>query len=442
MISKKTIERVLILLTIIVGSLVIGIMVFNKIRVLDYSPMNGDFQTYNMVRRLFNGQIPFRDFFPYLGLGPLYLNSIICILTGNGLFRMSLISTLIMSAISFVVILYTILRVFEIKKHISLLIPILFISLMHIVTSNSGIVYETTTFLKKILYPGNSIRTHRAVVLFLCVLIFRIIFKNIDFKKFRIKDFKYEYVIICGFILGIFGCWSNDYGIPIIFASIFLFIVLLFELKKEFFIKLLIFIASEIVSIFTIISIVTLGNFKNWVYYNFKGVANDQFWYFSPYYEKKLILWEFITDFRFKIMILAIVILIGILIAIWVNKDFRTKKNISIIFMLTVLVLSGYLYSRTNNNDGFNILQVFVFAYIIYLYIWILMCITNMLIKKIYKNIDNITTLIENTIFIMVYTTIVVLFILNYQKLRISYNTYVDKTNKVYINEIDRICKC
>lgn len=39
---------------------------------LTYNITNGDFQNYNPVRRMLAGQVPYRDFTVYLGVGELY----------------------------------------------------------------------------------------------------------------------------------------------------------------------------------------------------------------------------------------------------------------------------------------------------------------------------------------------------------------------------------
>ena len=46
----------------------------------NFYPINGSFQNYNPVRRLISGQIPYRDFQDYLGLGHLYIGSIVTLL--------------------------------------------------------------------------------------------------------------------------------------------------------------------------------------------------------------------------------------------------------------------------------------------------------------------------------------------------------------------------
>lgn len=59
---------------------------------VDFSPINGDFQNYNVWRRFLNGQIPYKDFPVYLGSGHLILGSILTGILGNT-FRMSLVAS-------------------------------------------------------------------------------------------------------------------------------------------------------------------------------------------------------------------------------------------------------------------------------------------------------------------------------------------------------------
>lgn len=57
----------------------------------NFYPINGTFQNYNPVRRLLDGQIPYRDFQDYLGLGHLYLGAVLTALFG-GNYRSSLMA--------------------------------------------------------------------------------------------------------------------------------------------------------------------------------------------------------------------------------------------------------------------------------------------------------------------------------------------------------------
>src|SRR5687768_5805309 len=45
----------------------------SRTAIADFHPLNGDFQNFNPVRRLFLGEQPGHNFDSYLGLGPVYL---------------------------------------------------------------------------------------------------------------------------------------------------------------------------------------------------------------------------------------------------------------------------------------------------------------------------------------------------------------------------------
>ena len=55
----------------------------------NFYPINGTFQNYNPVRRFMNGQIPYKDFQDYLGLGHLYTGTLFTFVFG-GTYRNSL----------------------------------------------------------------------------------------------------------------------------------------------------------------------------------------------------------------------------------------------------------------------------------------------------------------------------------------------------------------
>ena len=65
---------------------------FDRILVSDFCPINGDWQNYNIVRRLLAGYIPYIDFPPYLGLGVAVL--ILPFVAINNTFTTSLFATI------------------------------------------------------------------------------------------------------------------------------------------------------------------------------------------------------------------------------------------------------------------------------------------------------------------------------------------------------------
>ena len=51
---------------------------------VNFYPINGTVQNFNPVRRLLAGQIPYRDFQDYLGMGHLFSGAIATLATGGG----------------------------------------------------------------------------------------------------------------------------------------------------------------------------------------------------------------------------------------------------------------------------------------------------------------------------------------------------------------------
>ena len=74
---------------------------------VNFVPINGTFQNYNPVRRLMSGQIPYRDFQDYLGLGHLYTGSLITLLFG-GNYRASLVAFSFLAILSFALLTFAI----------------------------------------------------------------------------------------------------------------------------------------------------------------------------------------------------------------------------------------------------------------------------------------------------------------------------------------------
>ena len=64
---------------------IIIISALNTSNTIDFYPINGTFQNYNPIRRLLSGQVPFMDFYDYLGLGHLYIGALLTCIFGGGL---------------------------------------------------------------------------------------------------------------------------------------------------------------------------------------------------------------------------------------------------------------------------------------------------------------------------------------------------------------------
>jgi len=69
--SDKTFFYIYVLCVIAI-SVYLGLY---RIYLSDYSTVNGDFQNYNIIRRILDGQIPYTEFTNYLGMGIVLINT-------------------------------------------------------------------------------------------------------------------------------------------------------------------------------------------------------------------------------------------------------------------------------------------------------------------------------------------------------------------------------
>ena len=84
-----------------------------------FFPINGSYQNYNPIRRLLDGQIPYRDFQDYLGLGHLYTGALVTFIFG-GKYTGCLVAFIFLSFFGFGTIVYCVSRCIIKKPHICL----------------------------------------------------------------------------------------------------------------------------------------------------------------------------------------------------------------------------------------------------------------------------------------------------------------------------------
>jgi hypothetical protein len=271
--------------------LLVGIL-FARIASLrvDYIPINGSFQTFNPIQRILDGEVPGRDFNPYLGLGVTYLTTIATFLLGGDFgasqFSVHLICTLchftfwgvtlklsgcswkwsitVASAATLLILTYLLLprsypniNIFDIVDH-----PII----------DSYPIYNWY----ELTAPGNSLLAVRGVLPFVTSAILLFIFQSTKSRP-RIL------YAAAALLAGIQPYWSNDFGLPSCTALIG--ISILYIAKTESTLKckglyIFRFLLISLISFFLVGNILTFGHFGNWMTANFGGVASDQFWYF------------------------------------------------------------------------------------------------------------------------------------------------------------------
>ena len=276
--------------------------------------MDGVFQASSMEYRLASGNFPGRDFFPYLGLGPVYI-----------LFPGFLVLGRTVAAANASAHFCTFFAdAFEISLIGCLILPIrrLRHATLFLVLALTG-----CSLLPPQLYfpaPGNSLRSVRGLIPFIGT--------GLVLLAFRRLRGHHQRVWVAGAIAGSCAAWSNDFGLPSCLA------LLLFsgwwlwragERRATSFFPLPL---AAVAAFFLVLTLATAGHPLPLLHYNFKDVAGDQYWYFGndPAAYR-------ITDLRTALPLLPWTLLFVLFAAVLLWK--RTVRAMA----LLSLVLATYL---------------------------------------------------------------------------------------------------
>ncbi len=248
-------------------------------QLLHYNPINGDFQTYNPLRRMAAGEGAGKDFQPYMGLGITYVTYIPFKLMGET-FAASKFSAQLMHMWLFGIgsfVLFLLLR-FKWQTAFSLafltqLYAILCTDYLGLFQMNWQIAETALPFaqtFKALSQAENSCLGIRVALPLLTAGLLLSIYRrypNLSGNK---------EAIIWGVIAGAQFSWSNDYGITSMLVLSFCYIVFRSRTWKEKWVHLVALIFGGAV----IFTLATHGHPLKALSYNFGGVAKDQFWYF------------------------------------------------------------------------------------------------------------------------------------------------------------------
>ena len=257
---------------------------------VDFYPINGTFQNFNPVRRLLDGQVPYKDFQDYLGMGHLYTGAIFTGLFG-GNFQSSLLAFSFLTLLCLALLAVMIGNVIFKKKEVSLLfadILLLFLIIQPLPYKNmlAG-TEDVLNALNLALAPGNSARFVRGMILpitYFLVLLGNKVYMLLAEKKPGIKN-KGNMITLCGISLisGFAFSWSNDYGISCwVCLAVMTFFVIWIRERNLF--RAIAGMAVEIVlsvaALFIFVEMFTKGHFFDWAKSVF-GTGGYQAWYYN-----------------------------------------------------------------------------------------------------------------------------------------------------------------
>lgn len=255
----------------------IGWAVFYSLSMTINTPtfhLDGAFQTASGLYRLDAGQMPGRDFFPYLGIGPLFLLFPLFKLLGSNLSASSFAAQfmVLLAGATAVSVLWHL--TFKPNKKTNSILAGFFIffgSLATLTTLNISI----PEWLQFGITPGNSIKPIRSFLPYLAAGFLLIHKPKNPISKYIARG------AFCGAML----TWSNDFSI----TTAILFSILMIPLatyEKNVSVKtILSYTAALFISSTLLYFTTTAGHPIALIKYNFIDVANDQWWYFASYGE-------------------------------------------------------------------------------------------------------------------------------------------------------------
>jgi hypothetical protein len=245
--------------------LIVAIMSFLNLKLI---PIDGLLQTYNSTRRINLGEVPYRDFTPYLGLGPVYVNFLGAKLFGSTLVAQFMFINVFHLFIG-IFILYALFEIFFCREIIKKFLPPLVIALTCIYLFGLHFPFKSFFFiLAEYTRPGNSALGLRAVIIFLTIYV-------------CLKIERGRFVFLGYLLIGLSLAWSVDYAfVTYIIGS------LIFRFPSEF--KFARFLKNTITNLiigagigFLLIFIFTQNNLDLWYSANYLTQRDFQFWYFG-----------------------------------------------------------------------------------------------------------------------------------------------------------------
>ncbi len=303
---------------------------------LPFSHIDGAFQTASGLFRLQEGQLPGRDFFPYLGVGVLLVVYPLFLLYG-GDFAASIaaahLAVALANALAVAVVFYLCHsgRTFAVALTTGLLL-----------TAAALFLSEPPALLAERLFPGNSLRPLRSALPYLAVLVVFRALQRVDLKG----------LFWLGLTAGLAMIWSNDFALPTAFGCALVAGTLIWQRRTRLpRIKgAALFVLGGLLGLVPLL-LATAGHLPALLAFNFIDVAGDQWWYYGPWNEEKRVfgfrdlprLLDLETGFG--LMVLAATALVG----------FRRQQTAlyALAWLGLILLLGGALASVGGHLGGY-----------------------------------------------------------------------------------------
>jgi hypothetical protein len=306
----------------------------------DFHPLNGDFQNYNPVRRMFLGEQVGRDFDSYLGLGPVCLLYATMLPLGSD-FTTSLFATHFLHAIATAGAILLLCRLCGVLLGWSCLV-----GWFALVYARSPAFLPAPAFLHEcfmeLAYPSNSSQGVRCLAPLLAAPALVCVIR-------RCRDVRISGLCL-GAIAGTLLLWSNDFGLPTA-TSLLLFGCAWLYWRAETRLRAIsaaaLMLLATGLSAFLVLLAVT-GSPREWFAYNFLNVVKDQFWFVIDPTSKITTIFD-IPVYRGVPLAFAC---LGLLAWKARRSGFRAE-DLSLAMLLVANVLAGYVTCSGSRGERY-----------------------------------------------------------------------------------------
>lgn len=337
---------------------------------MDFVCTNGDYQTYNVLRRVLDGQIPYHDFSNYLGMGVLVLCA--PLLAFHNTFAGSVFVARFVAAAAFMLL--TALTLYLISGHKllsalgGLLLPKLLSSTLLMWIPYYG--YYITFYLELLDKPSNSFRIVRLflpVLLCAAALLWRRAKKSKNGltlsrgEGIRARVNSVHGGACVGFAVGLGVTWSNDFGFACIGSAFLVLLILAIadavqnRLGSRAFRRFLGFFPALALGMLLSALIASRGHLGSYLSFT-KDVAGWQFWYYGERSRGKI----FSLSHMLQILHYRTWLHWGVYLAVMLYCLYRLCKRkendrlILFVFLFTSLVAAQVLYIIGSGNGSFT----------------------------------------------------------------------------------------
>jgi hypothetical protein len=252
-----------------------------RARYLNAMVFNGDFQTFDPIRRLFSGEVLFRDFDVYLGIGPTLLTSLATYFSG-GDFGASLYAAMFLCVLFHGLTLFVTAYLCNLGLAAASLIALLCVQLILIKSSPvlpDFLVTGHEAIAQHLVRPASSILGIRTAVAPIVVAVLALTWRWWQIPSVSGDRRRTMTVGLCA---GLGVLWSNDSGLPLAVSLIATLTLVWLQDRRWIFLvrNTMLAVAVAGLTAMSLLTLVTSGFPHEWFRFNFLGVARDQFWYF------------------------------------------------------------------------------------------------------------------------------------------------------------------